>query len=194
MKPEQNQATTAYETADFNRASRIAGIEISEIVRFSEAASAMRAAGRDVLSIGAGAPDYPTPEHVIAAAHQAALAGETRYPPTKGTAKLRKAIAGDPLLDCRSPEGAFYVFASCPSALGRQTPSGELIGDDTGFCRHVLETQELALLPGRAFSVPGYFRLSHAASEAELNDGLARLSRTISALTPAPALRRNSRD
>ncbi len=397
--------------ARFRRAGRIADIEISEIVRISEAASALRAAGRDVLSLGTGEPDFPTPDHVIAAAHAAALAGETRYPPTKGTAGLRRAIAGlagvtpdevivstgakqvlsnlmlaslnagdevicptpcwtsyrdiirfaggrvvevacpaaqgfkitpaqladaitpatrwlllnspsnpsgavysaaelgalgdvlrdhrhvwiasdeiyqhvaytdcsslravlpdladrtivingvskayamtgwrigwaigpaaaidamgavqgqstsgassisqaaalaaltgpqellavrrdafrarrdlvvaairaDPLLDCTAPEGAFYVFASCKGALGLRSPSGELIGDDADFCRHVLETQGLALVPGRAFSMPGYFRLSYAYSETELRDGLARLSRATS------ALRHNSR-
>ena len=394
------------EPARFRRAGRIADIEISLIVRISESASALRAAGRDVVSLGTGEPDFPTPEHVVSAAHAAAQAGETRYPPTRGTDRLRQAIAGlegvapeevivstgakqalsnlmlaslnpgdevicpapfwtsyrdivhlaggelvevicpagqgfkirpeqlaraitpatrwlllnspanpsgavyskdelaalgevlrdnphvwiasdeiyrhiaytdcpslraalpdladrmvtingvskayamtgwrigwavgpaaaidamaavqgqttsgassvsqaaalaaltgpqdllavrrdafrarrdlvvealsaDPLLECTRPEGAFYVFASCKGALGLRRPSGGTIRDDADFCRHVLEAEGLALVPGRAFAMPGYFRLSYAYSQAELIDGLARLSRATAAL------------
>ncbi|KEJ87875.1 pyridoxal phosphate-dependent aminotransferase [Sulfitobacter donghicola] len=77
----------------FAKADRIASIALSEIVQLSEAAAAKRAAGEDVLSLGTGEPDFPTPPHVIAAANQAALKGETRYPPTAGTPALRAAIA-----------------------------------------------------------------------------------------------------
>ena len=77
----------------FTRASRIADLEISEIVQLSEKAAALKAAGRDVVALSTGEPDFPTPDHVIEAAHQAALAGKTRYPATLGTAELRAAIA-----------------------------------------------------------------------------------------------------
>ncbi len=406
MTAAHHPGTPKRDHAVFRRASRISQIEISEIVQISEAAGALRAAGHDVLSLGTGEPDFPTPDHVIAAAHDAALAGETKYTPTKGTVKVRKAIAelagigvdevivstgakqvlsnlmlaslnpgdevicpapywtsyrdivafaggcvvevpcpatqgfkitpeqldkaitpstrwllinspsnpsgavysaeelqalGDvlnahphvwiasdeiyqhiayvacpsvrdvlpdladrtviingvskafamtgwrigwavgpaavvnamtavqgqstsgassisqaaalaaltgtqdllatrrdafqkrrdlvvsaiadnPLLGCASPDGAFYAFASCEAALGLETPSGTVIDDDAVFCRYVLETQGLALVPGRAFSMPGYFRLSYAYSEAELNDGLARLGRATANL------------
>ena len=77
----------------FTRAARIGGLEISEIVQLSEKAAALKAAGRDVVALSTGEPDFPTPDHVIAAAHQAALAGKTRYPATMGTPELRGAIA-----------------------------------------------------------------------------------------------------
>src|SRR5690606_22422143 len=66
----------------FTRAARIADLEISEIVRLSEKAAALKAAGRDVVSLSTGEPDFPTPPHVVEAAHRAALAGQTRYPAT----------------------------------------------------------------------------------------------------------------
>ena len=78
----------------FTRAARIADLEISEIVQLSEKAAALKAAGRDVVSLSTGEPDFPTPPHVIEAAHRAALAGQTRYPATLGTPALRAAIAG----------------------------------------------------------------------------------------------------
>ena len=77
----------------FKRASRIAAMEISEIVQLTERAAALRAEGRDLIALSTGEPDFPTPDHVIAAAHAAALAGKTRYPATAGTPELRKAIA-----------------------------------------------------------------------------------------------------
>lgn len=55
-------------------------------------ARALRAEGRDVISLSIGEPDLPTPPHVIEAAHQAALDGQTRYPPIVGTEALRSAV------------------------------------------------------------------------------------------------------
>jgi len=77
----------------FKRASRIASLEISEIVQLAERAAILRSEGRDVLSFATGEPDFPTPMHVVEAAHEAALVGKTRYPATVGTPELRKAIA-----------------------------------------------------------------------------------------------------
>ena len=78
----------------FTRASRIADLEISEIVQLTEKAAALKAAGRNVVALSTGEPDFPTPDHIIEAAHRAALAGKTRYPATLGTPELRRAIAG----------------------------------------------------------------------------------------------------
>ena len=79
--------------ASFQRAERIRGLEVSEIVQISEQAAALKAQGRDVVSLSTGEPDFPTPAAVIEAAHQAALRGQTRYTANSGTADLRAAIA-----------------------------------------------------------------------------------------------------
>jgi len=78
----------------FKRADRISGIALSEIVQLSETASRLRAEGHDILSLATGEPDFPTPPHICEAAAEAMRSGETRYPPTAGTSKLRAAIAG----------------------------------------------------------------------------------------------------
>ena len=49
-------------------------------------------AGRDVVDMTLGEPDFPTPEHIGEAARQAIAAGETRYTPINGTPRLRAAI------------------------------------------------------------------------------------------------------
>ncbi len=56
-------------------------------------ARALRAQGRDVIALTLGEPDFATPPHVIAAAHEAALRGETKYPAVGGTAELKRAVA-----------------------------------------------------------------------------------------------------
>ena len=48
--------------------------------------------GIEIISLALGEPDFPTPTHAIEAAHQAALAGDTKYPPLGGSLALRTAI------------------------------------------------------------------------------------------------------
>ena len=62
------------------------------------------------------------------------------------------------------------------------TPDGTRITDDMAFCAYVLKSAGLALIPGRAFSMPDYFRLSYAYSDAELSNGLSRLRSATDAL------------
>lgn len=76
----------------FRRSARIDAVELSEILKISELADALKREGRDVISLGTGEPDFPTPAPVIEAAHKAALAGETTYTLTAGTLPLRKTI------------------------------------------------------------------------------------------------------
>ncbi len=55
-------------------------------------ARALRAEGHDVISLSLGEPDFPTPEHVVHAAYEAARRGETKYPPLGGTEALKAAV------------------------------------------------------------------------------------------------------
>jgi aspartate aminotransferase len=54
----------------------------------------LKAKGRDIIALGAGEPDFDTPQHIKQAAIRALEAGETKYTPIAGTLALRKAIAG----------------------------------------------------------------------------------------------------
>ncbi|WP_449042893.1 pyridoxal phosphate-dependent aminotransferase [Paracoccus sp. (in: a-proteobacteria)] len=74
-------------------ASRLAVVKPSASMAASQAAKALAATGVDVIDLGLGEPDFPTPAHVIEAAHKAALAGETLYTPAAGTVALRRAVA-----------------------------------------------------------------------------------------------------
>ena len=73
-------------------AQRLSGLSAPATIAMSVRARALRAAGHDVISLALGEPDFPTPPHVVQAAHEAALAGETKYTPTEGTAALKQAV------------------------------------------------------------------------------------------------------
>jgi aspartate aminotransferase len=74
-------------------ATRLAAVKPSASMAASMAAKALRATGVDVIDLGLGEPDFPTPAHIAEAAYKAALAGETLYTPAAGTLALRRAVA-----------------------------------------------------------------------------------------------------
>lgn len=74
-------------------ASRLAPVKPSASAWVSQAAKEARARGEDVIDLGLGEPDFDTPDHIKQAAHDAALAGETNYPPTGGSARLKSAVS-----------------------------------------------------------------------------------------------------
>lgn len=71
---------------------RLKGVKPSASAAVSLKAAELKADGQDVIDLGLGEPDFATPGHIIESAYAAALAGQTRYPPTQGTAELREAI------------------------------------------------------------------------------------------------------
>ena len=74
-------------------ATRLSAVKPSASMAASMAARALRAKGVDVIDLGLGEPDFPTPDHIARAAHEAAERGETLYTPAAGTPALRAAIA-----------------------------------------------------------------------------------------------------
>ena len=74
-------------------AAALARIAPSGTNAMTDRAFALRAEGRDVISLSVGEPDFSTPPHVSAAAKAALDAGDTRYTPVAGTAALREAAA-----------------------------------------------------------------------------------------------------
>jgi aspartate aminotransferase len=68
-------------------------IEASPTTAMTDRATELREQGRDVISLSVGEPDFATPPHVIAAAKAALDAGDTKYTPVTGTARLKRAAA-----------------------------------------------------------------------------------------------------
>ena len=73
-------------------ANRVQRIKPSPTLAITAKAGELRAAGRDVIGLGAGEPDFDTPEHIRAAAIEAINQGQTRYTPVDGTPELKNAI------------------------------------------------------------------------------------------------------
>jgi aspartate aminotransferase len=73
-------------------AARVANIKPSKILVITAKANALKTKGRDVISFGAGEPDFDTPAHTKQDAIKAIEAGFTKYTPAGGTDELKDAI------------------------------------------------------------------------------------------------------
>src|SRR6185295_13111190 len=83
---------TKPEASPFPVSQNVANMKASSTLAAMQAAEAMRAAGVDVVDLGAGEPDFDTPQNIKDAAVEAMRAGQTKYTPTAGTRKLQQAI------------------------------------------------------------------------------------------------------
>lgn len=73
-------------------AQRLGRIKPSPTIGVTQKAAELKAAGRDVIGLGAGEPDFDTPDHIKQAAAEAIARGETKYTAVAGTLELRRAI------------------------------------------------------------------------------------------------------
>jgi aspartate aminotransferase len=71
---------------------RVQAVKPSPTLAITARAAELRAAGKDVIGLGAGEPDFDTPEHIKEAAIQAIHDGKTKYTPVDGTAELKQAV------------------------------------------------------------------------------------------------------
>ncbi|GLS18151.1 aminotransferase [Labrys miyagiensis] len=74
-------------------ADALSRIKPSATIAVSQKARELKAAGRDIIGLGAGEPDMDTPDNIKQAAIDAMMRGETKYPPVSGIPQLREAIA-----------------------------------------------------------------------------------------------------
>src|SRR5437870_13754312 len=81
-------------TSAFPVSDNVARMKASSTLAAMQTAEAMRAAGVDVVDLGAGEPDFDTPQNIKDAAAEAMRAGKTKYTPTAGTRELQQAIIG----------------------------------------------------------------------------------------------------
>ena len=77
---------------DIRLSDRVQRVRPSPTLTITARANALRAEGRDIIGLGAGEPDFDTPEHIKAAAIEAIRAGFTKYTAVDGTPELKQAI------------------------------------------------------------------------------------------------------
>jgi len=105
---------------------RAASLAPSLTLAITAKAKELRAAGEDVIGLGAGEPDFDTPEHIKDAAVQALADGFTKYTPASGTPELRAAAAAkferenglhyDPaqiIVSCGGKHSCYNVMLAC---------------------------------------------------------------------------------
>jgi aspartate aminotransferase len=80
------------------------------------------------------------------------------------------------------PLAAFYVFFNVSKFFGKKTRSGEVIRSAEEICTTLLEDFGIALVAGNAFGDPNSVRLSFAASEVDIREGLNRIKAGLSSL------------
>jgi aspartate aminotransferase len=85
-------------------------------------------------------------------------------------------------LRCPRPEGAFYVYPSCAGTLGKRTPKGKAIENDTDFVEYLLDAEGVAVVQGVAFGLSPHFRVSYATSTEALREACTRIQRACAAL------------
>jgi len=93
-------------------ARRLAAVKPSPTIAVSNRARELRAAGHDVIGLGAGEPDFDTPDHIKEAAIEAIRAGATKYTAADGTPELKAAIAAKLKRDNDFEYSAAEIIAS----------------------------------------------------------------------------------
>ena len=89
-----------------------------------------------------------------------------------------------PGLTLPAPEGAFYAYIGCAGLIGRRTRTGEVLADDTAVAQYLLNEARVAAVPGAAYGLSPFFRISTATSDAILTDAVARIGKAVAALEP----------
>jgi aspartate/methionine/tyrosine aminotransferase len=79
---------------------------------------------------------------------------------------------------CPEPHGAFYCYPSVKDVLGKEI-GGQRPQSSAELAALILDEAEVAVVPGEAFGTPGYFRLSCALGDADLEEGVMRIGKLL---------------
>ena len=94
-------------------------------------------------------------------------------------------VAKIPGLSLPPPEGAFYAYIGCAGLIGKRTPKGEVLTDDTAMASYLLNEGHVGSVPGAAYGLSPFFRISTATSDEVLTEAIARIARAVAALQDA---------
>ncbi len=86
-----------------------------------------------------------------------------------------RALSETPHLAVATPQGAFYAYPCCSGAIGKTTPDGKRLSTDVEFCTWLLEASHVSTVPGTAFGLSPYFRISTAAGDEKLRTACRRI-------------------
>ena len=92
-------------------------------------------------------------------------------------------VAGIEGLTLDAPTGAFYAYIGCDAYMGCYKPDGQRINDDVELTQYFLDDALVAAVPGSAYGLSPFFRISTAASEAVIQNALERIAASLAKLT-----------
>jgi aspartate aminotransferase len=122
--------------------------------------------------------------NVAQAAALAAVSGDLSAVAEMRTAFDRRRLTMTSLLNeipgvtCPLPEGAFYCYPSVKGVLGKEI-GGRRADTTAELAEILLDQADVAVVPGEAFGTPGYFRLSCALGDADLEEGIGRMAKLL---------------
>ena len=85
-------------------------------------------------------------------------------------------------ISCLMPKGAFYAYPNVSGLIGKKTKNGKSLSNDTEVVEWILEEAKVAAVPGSAFGLEPYFRVSYATSTEDLKIAIQNLKNSVSEL------------
>ena len=85
-------------------------------------------------------------------------------------------------ISCLMPKGAFYAYPNVSGLIGKKTKNGKFLSNDTEVVEWILEEAKVAAVPGSAFGLEPYFRVSYATSTEDLKIAIQNLKNSVSEL------------
>lgn len=128
------------------------------------------------------------PSSISQAAATAALEGPHDFIATHNAIFERRRnlvvqmLSDCPGIECATPQGAFYVYPSVAALMHRTSAKGAAINTDMDFCQALLTEQHVAVVPGQAFGLSPYFRISYATDDQTLVQACERIKRFCAGL------------
>jgi aspartate aminotransferase len=129
------------------------------------------------------------PSSISQAAAAAALTGDQSFIQSSGAVyRTRRDAAvaglnGIAGLSCSTPDGAFYAYVNCSGLLGKTTPDGKVIGNDEDFVLYLLDEASVAAIPGSAYGLGPYFRISYATGLPVIEESIDAIDKAVRALS-----------
>jgi aspartate aminotransferase len=141
---------------------------------------------KDIIGAAANLQSHATSNvcNVAQAAALAAVSGDLAAVEQMREAFDRRRLTMSRMLNeipgvvCPEPQGAFYCYPSVKGVLGKEI-AGRVARSSSELAGLILDEAEVAVVPGEAFGTPGYFRLSCALGDADLEEGITRIAKLL---------------
>ena len=78
--------------------------------------------------------------------------------------------------------GAFYAYIGCAALIGATTPAGKTLEDDVAVAKYLLDEGHVAAVPGTAYGLSPFFRISTATSDEVLAEAVKRIAAAVAKL------------